>query len=95
MATRPLEIVQICNPPAGRVERSEGRVKCGKKVYKSVHPLRPKADSPRGRVTFIAIPFDTTIFVSSAIHEVYKTLFEAGLLVLVVSTQHACVFVRS
>ena len=30
------------------------------------------------------IPFDTTIFVSSAIHEVYKTLFEAGLLVLVV-----------
>lgn len=30
------------------------------------------------------IPFDTTIFVSSAIHEVYKTLFEAGLLVLIV-----------
>ncbi|MEO8268327.1 MAG: multidrug efflux RND transporter permease subunit [Aureliella sp.] len=30
------------------------------------------------------IPFDTTIFVSSAIHEVYKTLFEAGILVLVV-----------
>ena len=30
------------------------------------------------------IPFDTTVFVSSAIHEVYKTLFEAGALVLVV-----------
>ncbi|EMI15285.1 transporter, hydrophobe/amphiphile efflux-1 (HAE1) family [Rhodopirellula maiorica SM1] len=30
------------------------------------------------------IPFDTTIFVSSAIHEVYKTLFEAGVLVLIV-----------
>ena len=30
------------------------------------------------------IPFDTTIFVSSAIYEVYKTLFEAGILVLIV-----------
>lgn len=30
------------------------------------------------------VPFDTTIFVSSAIHEVYKTLFEAGVLVLIV-----------
>ena len=30
------------------------------------------------------IPFDTTIFVSSAIREVYKTLIEAGVLVLVV-----------
>ncbi|MFO1064389.1 MAG: multidrug efflux RND transporter permease subunit [Pirellulales bacterium] len=30
------------------------------------------------------IPFDTTVFVSSAIHEVYKTLIEAGLLVLIV-----------
>ncbi len=31
-----------------------------------------------------AIPFDTTIFVSASVHEVYKTLFEAGLLVLAV-----------
>jgi hydrophobe/amphiphile efflux-1 (HAE1) family protein len=31
-----------------------------------------------------SIPFDTTKFVESAIHEVYLTLFEAGLLVLVV-----------
>ncbi len=30
------------------------------------------------------LPFDTTIFVSSAISEVYKTLFEAGVLVLIV-----------
>lgn len=30
------------------------------------------------------IPFDTTTFVSEAIHEVYKTLAEAGVLVLVV-----------
>ncbi len=30
------------------------------------------------------IPFDTTLFVRQAIHEVYMTLFEAGILVLVV-----------
>ncbi len=30
------------------------------------------------------IPFDTTVFVSSAIQEVYKTLIEAGVLVLIV-----------
>lgn len=30
------------------------------------------------------IPFDTTKFVDAAIHEVYKTLFEAGVLVLIV-----------
>src|SRR5262249_41804537 len=31
-----------------------------------------------------SIPFDTTKFVSASIHEVYRTLFEAGVLVLVV-----------
>src|SRR4029078_10065361 len=31
-----------------------------------------------------SIPFDTTLFVRQAIHEVYSTLFEAGLLVLIV-----------
>ena len=31
-----------------------------------------------------SIPFDTTIFVKTSIHEVYKTLFEAGILVLLV-----------
>ncbi|MGD9634550.1 MAG: efflux RND transporter permease subunit [Pirellulales bacterium] len=30
------------------------------------------------------VPFDTTIFVEESIHEVYKTLFEAGVLVLIV-----------
>lgn len=31
-----------------------------------------------------SIPFDTTMFVKASIHEVYKTLFEAGILVLIV-----------
>ena len=31
-----------------------------------------------------SIPFNTTIFVEESIHEVYKTLFEAGVLVLIV-----------
>jgi len=31
-----------------------------------------------------SIPFNTTKFVSQAIHEVYQTLFEAGVLVLLV-----------
>lgn len=31
-----------------------------------------------------AIPFDTTMFVQASIHEVYKTLYEAGILVLLV-----------
>lgn len=30
------------------------------------------------------IPFDTTIFVNASVNEVYKTLFEAGILVLIV-----------
>lgn len=31
-----------------------------------------------------SIPFDTTMFVKASIHEVYKTLYEAGILVLLV-----------
>ena len=31
-----------------------------------------------------SIPFDTTIFVKASVNEVYKTLFEAGILVLLV-----------
>lgn len=31
-----------------------------------------------------SIPFDTTIFVKASVNEVYKTLFEAGILVLIV-----------
>src|SRR5580704_308219 len=39
-------------------------------------------DFPQGLV--YAVPFDTTVFVNASIHEVYKTLIEAGVLVLVV-----------
>jgi HAE1 family hydrophobic/amphiphilic exporter-1 len=39
-------------------------------------------DFPDGVV--YSIPFDTTVFVQQAIHEVYKTLFEAAILVLIV-----------
>ncbi len=39
-------------------------------------------DFPPGMVA--TVPFDTTVFVSQSIKEVYKTLIEAGLLVLVV-----------
>ncbi len=31
-----------------------------------------------------SVPFDTTIFVNASVNEVYKTLFEAGILVLIV-----------
>jgi HAE1 family hydrophobic/amphiphilic exporter-1 len=43
---------------------------------------RMSQDFPQGLK--YSIPFDTTKFVSASIHEVYRTLFEAGLLVLVV-----------
>ena len=39
-------------------------------------------DFPQGLVS--TIPFDTTIFVTQSINEVYKTLIEAGVLVLIV-----------
>ncbi|AGA25370.1 efflux RND transporter permease subunit [Singulisphaera acidiphila] len=41
-----------------------------------------KKSFPRGLE--YSIPFNTTIFVEESIHEVYKTLFEAGVLVLIV-----------
>jgi HAE1 family hydrophobic/amphiphilic exporter-1 len=37
---------------------------------------------PKGLV--YAVPFDTTVFVKASIHEVYKTLIEAAILVLIV-----------
>jgi len=43
---------------------------------------RLKASFPEGLA--YDIPFDTTRFVQQAVHEVYRTLFEAGILVLVV-----------
>ncbi len=39
-------------------------------------------DFPPGLV--YTIPFDTTVFVNASVEEVYKTLFEAGILVLIV-----------
>ena len=39
-------------------------------------------DFPQGLVS--SVPFDTTIFVNASIHEVYKTLIEAAVLVLIV-----------
>ncbi len=41
-------------------------------------------DFPPGLV--YSIPFDTTLFVNASIHDVYKTLIEAGVLVLIVIT---------
>jgi HAE1 family hydrophobic/amphiphilic exporter-1 len=41
-----------------------------------------KASFPEGMV--YDVPFDTTRFVRQAVHEVYRTLFEAGVLVLIV-----------
>ena len=50
------------------------------RVKHMLHDL--EADFPPGIVA--KIPFDTTLFVEESIYEVYKTLFEAGVLVLVV-----------
>src|SRR5258708_34793723 len=41
-----------------------------------------KREFPRGLIS--DIPFDTTKFVEQSIHEVYKTLYEAAFLVLIV-----------
>jgi HAE1 family hydrophobic/amphiphilic exporter-1 len=49
-------------------------------VRKKMEELKPRF--PQG--VEYSIPFDTTKFVRASIHEVYQTLFEAGVLVLVV-----------
>ncbi len=51
-----------------------------KQIEQAMERLKPKF--PDG-LKYI-IPFNTTIFVEESIHEVYKTLFEAGVLVLIV-----------
>src|SRR5262245_28926344 len=56
--------------------RSTWRAKCTRKWPCS------SASSPQGLIS--DIPFDTTKFVEQSIHEVYKTLYEAAFLVLVV-----------
>ena len=50
------------------------------KVEHALEELRPRFPEKME----YSIPFNTTIFVEESIHEVYKTLFEAGLLVLIV-----------
>lgn len=53
-------------------------------VAHSVHEAMEKIKPSLPDGMEYSIPFDTTKFVESAIHEVYKTLFEAGVLVLIV-----------
>lgn len=55
-------------------------VEVAKNVRAAVDKLRPKL--PEGMD--VSIPFDTTKFVEAAINEVYMTLIEAGILVLIV-----------
>ena len=62
--------------PAPRGQRARG----GRRVRAAMEEL--KQTFPQGLE--YSIPFDTTIFVEESIHEVYKTLFEAGVLVLIV-----------
>jgi HAE1 family hydrophobic/amphiphilic exporter-1 len=50
------------------------------KVRAAMEAMKPSF--PEG-LTY-GIPFDTTLFVRQAVHEVYRTLFEAGALVLIV-----------
>ena len=51
-----------------------------KKVRQTMEKLKPSF--PDGLE--YTVPFNTTIFVEESIHEVYKTLFEAGVLILIV-----------
>jgi hydrophobic/amphiphilic exporter-1 (mainly G- bacteria), HAE1 family len=51
-----------------------------RKVRETMEKLKPSF--PDGLE--YTVPFNTTIFVEESIHEVYKTLFEAGVLVLIV-----------
>ena len=55
-------------------------LRVAEKVKEAMHEL--ERNFPKGIESLI--PFDTTIFVDESIHEVYKTLFEAGVLVLIV-----------
>ena len=48
------------------------------------HPAMPRGRVGQDQQGVISIPYDTTPFVEESVHEVYKTLAEAGVLVLVV-----------
>jgi hydrophobic/amphiphilic exporter-1 (mainly G- bacteria), HAE1 family len=79
----------------GQVFTLDGKQAAGIAIYQSPganaldveHLVKTKMealarDFPQGLVS--SIPFDTTIFVHASIEEVYKTLIEAGVLVLIV-----------
>ncbi len=66
-----LAIYQL--PGANAIEVAEGVSQAMEKLSK---------DFPPGLA--YSIPFDTTIFTKASIHEVYKTLYEAAILVLIV-----------
>ena len=56
---------------------------------RSIRPKRSGRSSERLAINFPSgvrydIPFDTTVFVKASIHEIYQTLIEAGVLVLIV-----------
>jgi hydrophobic/amphiphilic exporter-1 (mainly G- bacteria), HAE1 family len=71
MPTAAIGIYQL--PGANALEVSE-------EVHKTVEKMAKQF--PPGLE--YSIPFNTTIFVNESVHEVYKTLFEAGILVLIV-----------
>ncbi|HUD85286.1 MAG TPA: efflux RND transporter permease subunit [Xanthobacteraceae bacterium] len=79
----------------GQVFTLDGKLSAGIGIYQSPganaldveHAVKSKMEAlakefPQG-LTY-GIPFDTTIFVNASIHEVYKTLIEAAVLVLIV-----------
>ena len=55
-----------------------------RKVCSGVAPRSAEASTSFPQGLTYSIPFDTTTFVRASINEVYKTLFEAGILVLIV-----------
>jgi HAE1 family hydrophobic/amphiphilic exporter-1 len=79
----------------GQVFTLDGKLSAGIGIYQSPganaldveHAVKSKMEAlakefPQG-LTY-GIPFDTTLFVNASIHEVYKTLIEAAVLVLIV-----------
>jgi HAE1 family hydrophobic/amphiphilic exporter-1 len=79
----------------GQVFTLDGKQAAGIGIYQSPganaldveHAVKSKMEAlakefPQGLV--YGIPFDTTVFVNASIHEVYKTLIEAAVLVLIV-----------
>jgi hydrophobic/amphiphilic exporter-1 (mainly G- bacteria), HAE1 family len=79
----------------GQVFTLDGKQAAGIGIYQSPganaldveHAVKSKMEAlakefPQGLV--YGVPFDTTVFVNASIHEVYKTLIEAAVLVLIV-----------